>query len=243
VLYIVLGMHKSGTTLISDILHHGGIQMVESYASTSYDEGNQVERLSTLALNKDLLNAHARYSLNLSPRDVPDDLDDLAILRLKEICRTQDGDWGFKDPRTCLTYPLLQPHLPDHKLIIVFRHPAQVVRHYASPRYPYRAFLALKRWVEYNESLLRIIEETGSEVHIIDYGQFMTSDGPLEHLARFVQRELPDRRQKGQFRNRGDKNTWHLLASVLAPRRPGEILERYRINLAAIESDSDQADG
>ena len=43
VIYVVLGMHKSGTTLISQILHHSGVNMggAEIETSRSYDEGNK----------------------------------------------------------------------------------------------------------------------------------------------------------------------------------------------------------
>jgi hypothetical protein len=52
---VVLGMHKSGTTLVSEILHHSGIRMVENDSVESYDHGNHFEREDTNQFNKRLL--------------------------------------------------------------------------------------------------------------------------------------------------------------------------------------------
>ena len=45
--FVVLGMHKSGTTLVSDILHRSGVPMVEVRSSEGYDQGNKMERDAT----------------------------------------------------------------------------------------------------------------------------------------------------------------------------------------------------
>ena len=39
--YVVLGMHKSGTTLVAEILHRSGIPMVEATSSADYYAGNK----------------------------------------------------------------------------------------------------------------------------------------------------------------------------------------------------------
>ncbi len=42
-LYVILGMHKSGTTMISEILHNSGISMGEwKDKSNNYDYGHKI---------------------------------------------------------------------------------------------------------------------------------------------------------------------------------------------------------
>ena len=63
---IVTGMHKSGTTLISEWLHNSEISMVEHFPlpnKLEYGIGNQYERLSTLNLNNYILGMRNKSSL------------------------------------------------------------------------------------------------------------------------------------------------------------------------------------
>ncbi len=43
-IYVIFGMHKSGTTLVAEMLHKSGINMGDFDESVSYDIGNQYER-------------------------------------------------------------------------------------------------------------------------------------------------------------------------------------------------------
>jgi len=54
-IYVILGMHKSGTTLVSSLLHNADINMIEDTAEQDYDKGGYYERESTLQLNYDIL--------------------------------------------------------------------------------------------------------------------------------------------------------------------------------------------
>ena len=60
---VVLGMHKSGTSLISEILHYSGIDMIEQDSTLGYDEGFHHERRATSEINKDLLRSRGLHSL------------------------------------------------------------------------------------------------------------------------------------------------------------------------------------
>ncbi|MGM0484512.1 MAG: hypothetical protein ACQERI_08185, partial [Candidatus Krumholzibacteriota bacterium] len=55
-IFVLLGMHKSGTTLISRMLHESGINMCgEPCGEASYDAGNKYERLEFLIYNTAML--------------------------------------------------------------------------------------------------------------------------------------------------------------------------------------------
>ena len=132
--YVVLGMHKSGTTLVAEILHRSGIPMVETASAADYYAGNKWERASTLAFDKDLLDARDVDSLWLAPPDPDTLLRDADLERARRIAACAEagagGEWGFKDPRACLTWPVWRLALTAPKLIAVYRHYGSVVRHF-----------------------------------------------------------------------------------------------------------------
>ncbi len=62
-IYIVLGCHKSGTTLIARTLHESGIAMVgDDDAQGDYDQSGFYERLRWVELNQHIL-GHGRSDL------------------------------------------------------------------------------------------------------------------------------------------------------------------------------------
>ena len=68
----------------------------------------------------------------------------------------KNQDWGFKDPRSCITYPLWIPALGAHKVILVYRHPYYVVNHYSRRVNIMQRWSRAKRaydvWTENNDS-------------------------------------------------------------------------------------------
>ena len=215
--YVVLGMHKSGTTLVAEILHRSGIPMVEATSSADYYAGNKWERESTLAFDKDLLGAHDVESLWLAPPDPATLRRESALERAKEIAAraasesatggSPAGEWGFKDPRACLTWPLWQRVLRAPKLVGVYRHYGAVVRHFeqhAARSHRRSAFrrlrmewLALRRWCEYNERVLAAIEDATGPAILLSYERLMADDEELARLGEFVGLPLVDPRKAG----------------------------------------------
>lgn len=210
-IYVVLGMHKSGTTLVSQLLHHAGINMGENLEQgVSYDQGNQYERESTWRLNEDILNAHTRRSidihlpgsLQLNPKQRQ------CMNEIIETCNQRYADWGFKDPRTCLVYPLWAEALPEHKLIAVYRDPAEPWPRYR-PRHtrnryrePYRAWKYLQSWYEHNSRILDYLHTTERDYLVLEYQALVSTQTEFDRLQQFVGRELKDQRKPGLYRNR-----------------------------------------
>jgi hypothetical protein len=127
-IYIVLGCHKSGTTLIARTLHESGIAMVgDDDAQGDYDQSGFYERLRWVELNQHILGHGDPAEDHPVPARV------FATQRQREqmgrwiaCCESRHTDWGFKDPRTCLTYPIWREELPEHHLIGVYRLAASV---------------------------------------------------------------------------------------------------------------------
>lgn len=225
-IYVVLGMHKSGTTLVAQILHHSGISMGEIDDGVSYDRGNKYEDQDALHLNLDLLGL-PDYEVLHVPAPDPAKLRASPGQREKMqafIARRSAGgaDWGFKDPRTSLSYPLWDRELPEHRIIAVWRSPEEVWPRFRAPgprlwyQEPRRAWSYVRRWCEHNERLVRFLRETRHDWMLMNYGDFMTGDREFARLQEFVGRPLEDRRRKDLYRGRAKAYPSFEIAKALA---------------------------
>lgn len=199
---VVLGMHKSGTTLISETIHCSGFPMIESEAEGGYDDGNKMERAQIRTLNTKLLGDGGKQSLRVTCRLDPSSPLTEHIESARALVAAQDGmPWGFKDPRTLLTFDFWQNVLETPVLIGVFRDPVEVFGHYlrrAGKRWFSRdpAYLpdALRAWCIYNQHLLDL-KQRCPDMLLLDYGKFMTTDDGMERLSAHLGRTLVDCRK------------------------------------------------
>ncbi len=248
-IYIVLGMHKSGTSLVSKMLHQSGIPMGKDLDEHfDYDTGNKYERISTFNLNRDILGYWNVHSLDTV---VPGHLvfehqHRRRMLEIIDQCEAVSSDWGFKDPCTCLTHSLWDAHLPDHKLIVVYRSPVEVWHHY-KPRESFRirstlrkVWKTLRTWSLYNAQILEILQNTSRDYLVLSYGQLMSGQLEFRRLADFLDRELVDVRRQSSYRNRDQRDflvsTVDLLMGVVGLQRPFSVmqaLEMFRIQQVA----------
>lgn len=117
-IYIILGMSKSGTTLVSKTLHESGIDMnpgiTGNYAKSKYEDPEMVkillkmfrtDRLKSLYIPKDFL-----FDKKI----------EAMILRFIDD-RKNKKDWGIKQPWLTLCYDLIKFYFPEHITIGVKR--------------------------------------------------------------------------------------------------------------------------
>lgn len=240
-IYVVLGMHKSGTTLVSQILHHSGINMMDSVdPSAGYDQGNKWERESTKAINHELLGSAGEFSLAARRPKALSGAPELQG-RMRELIRSlsqRHGDWGFKDPRTCLIYDVWAPALPEHRLVVVYRSPQEAWEHYrrtSGKNLLQSALFILRRWCEYNGAIARYLRQTKMPFVVIQYERFMTERAEFDRLERFIGRKLSDQRRPELYRSRAGRFTGypivraiHILLGGGSPERIVRELEACR---------------
>lgn len=208
---VVLGMHKSGTTLIAKCLHYSGIRMVTGVESSNYEIGNKFERKGLRELNVALADLTSSHSLAPRSRSAPIGKGKLSLLqtkmlRLIEQWSYEEVDWGFKDPRTTLTYRFWRPLCGQHRLIGIYRRPEEVVEHYWSPRRPWDMLRAVQRWFVYNSELCAICQYCEVPICLVRYDRLMHEQSEFERLSTFLGRNLNDQREPSLYRNRG--NSW-----------------------------------
>lgn len=210
-IYVVVGMHKSGTTLISQILHKSGINMGRFSDNISYDKGNKFERLETQSINYRILGCRHVHSLDvITPaKDIPIDSSIAAdINQLVSQANSRFANWGFKDPRTCLTYPVWQKFLPAHKVIFIYRRPLELWHHYRK-YIPRRNFLrrtihgykALRAWYIYNNCFIDYLKMQ-EDMHLVNFSDFMGSNLGFDHLCQFTGTDLRDCRDSNLYRSK-----------------------------------------
>ena len=215
-IYVILGMHKSGTTLVSQILHHSGINMGDDIdPHISYSQGNQYERESTWLLNEDIL-GHQPLEVESIDTVAPDilqltDAQRTGMHKIINECNEKYADWGFKDPRTCLTYPLWASELPQHKIIVIYRSPNELWQRYRPKhlynRYldPYVAWKLMCRWSEHNVNIMTYLQNTQVDFLVLEYRKLMSTQAEFDRLQAFVGMELNDRRRKDLYRHKSTK--------------------------------------
>jgi hypothetical protein len=231
-IYVVLGMHKSGTSLIARTLHESGIDMGElDGAATDYDRGQKYERAEALAINRALLAGLQRPHLDLPLSrsasfwrfdEATAPIDQRALVarlaatperrRMRElIARCNDGfaDWGFKDPRTCLTYPAWAAELPAHRLVVIYRSFVALLVRLATRRVDrvpglnlLRLRAILESWMLHNRRILDYVSAGTAPAFVIGYERLMADAVLLERLASFTGRAPVDLREPALYRNR-----------------------------------------
>jgi DNA repair exonuclease SbcCD ATPase subunit len=170
---IVLGMHRSGTSLLSNILHLLGIDMVDqpTHASKSNETGFW-ERPEIVALHDDILQAlgapvgspmhavplKAGWWRNPKIRDLKKRMHDVMATHLAQVRRP----WGFKDPRTCRLLPLWGEILEEldvsPRFVWAVRHPAEAAASMSLKNPQARPIPVAQSevmWLAYNYDILR----------------------------------------------------------------------------------------
>jgi hypothetical protein len=171
---VVLGMHRSGTSLLSNVLHYLGVDMAdETDRATDRNPNGYWERPDLFQLQDELLEAIGRPLTNPShclPMP-PGWWRDKKVLpfrtRLREYLedhRARDsGWWGFKDPRTCRLLPLWLQVFEQMGITARFvwavRSPSEAAVSMAAARkadgHPISAAQAEVMWLAYNYDILR----------------------------------------------------------------------------------------
>lgn len=128
---VVLGAHRSGTSLAAGILHQAGVNMGRRFREP--DEWNPTGYwgdLDWLDLNKRMLRdvggnwytPPGIEALKAQGEALTDEIRALVALKDKAPL------WGFKDPRTCLTIGSILPHLPtDTRFLMVRRELDEII--------------------------------------------------------------------------------------------------------------------
>ncbi len=131
---IILGMHRSGTSMVAGILNCLGIDMGEDQPGKQVSNPlGHFEDVDFLSINKNILASAGgnwfeppAYSDILALRD--DYLTEIQILIQDRSNKSPKTPWGWKDPRTSLTIDLYLPFLDQPYYIWCRRDPSAICK-------------------------------------------------------------------------------------------------------------------
>ena len=121
---IILGMHRSGTSLITSWLHKCGLEVGESLmeAGVGNIEGH-FEDTEFYKMHMEILRDNNLNDSGIIDQSV-DHISSYHKEKIKSIIRVKNrlfGQWGWKDPRTCLFLKHYRELLPQAYYLVVVR--------------------------------------------------------------------------------------------------------------------------
>ncbi|MFM7242751.1 MAG: sulfotransferase family protein [Planctomycetaceae bacterium] len=160
---VVVGMHRSGTSLLASLADGAGVAMGQRLMGSG--NGNDAGHFEDLDFHD--FHERALVGNGLSPEGftpaaepaVPEPLrasaDALVADRRGRGCL-----WGWKDPRTVLFLDFWAEMLPEARFVFVFRSPWEVVDSFfrrGDPAFVFNPLLAARVWLHYNRLILRFV--------------------------------------------------------------------------------------
>jgi hypothetical protein len=158
---VVAGMHRSGTSLVAELLNAMGIYAGEPGDLAPPDIFNPTgywEHRVAAEINRETMATLGASWKNVTPIALSKLSNDY-LARAKDVAQSLQGRGPFllKDPRISLLFPLWRDALPDAIVVIPWREPMAVAHSVANrDRLPLLASIAL--WEHYNRMLLRDTE-------------------------------------------------------------------------------------
>jgi hypothetical protein len=189
----VLGMHRSGTSMITRLLNLLGVDLGPDDQLMPAHEQNPKgfwENLPLVDLNEAILAQLGLQwdSVNLPPSgwESSRDLTDLRE-RARQLLQAQFAEsplWGWKDPRTCITLPFWQPLVSNLKYVICLRNPLDVVE---SLRHRNGFSLEKSAAVWLNHVQASLVHTIGQPRWFVFYEDILSDwQGELNRLAHFL---------------------------------------------------------
>src|SRR6266550_304988 len=195
----IAGMHRSGTSMVTEVLLRSGLWLGEesSLIPPAYsNEAGYWEHAAFVDLNESVLNGAgvtwdqieslpAAHSKLWRQRTF--------IEQARKLVSTigSDQQWGWKDPRNCLTLPFWLKILPSLKVVVCLRNPLEVaISLQRLGAVPSNA-AGLRLWKSYNARLMQ--DAPPSKRIITHYSEYFSSPlAEIRRLASFAGLASPD---------------------------------------------------
>jgi len=231
----ILGIHRSGTSLVSRILNLLGVYLgpQERILPPAPDNPKGFwEHHPIMALNDEIL-ARLGGSWHEPPAFPPgwETAPQLADLRQRARAILQEDFataelWGWKDPRTCLTLPFWQRLLPPMRYVICVRNPVDVARS-LEHRNNFSFEKGTRLWLTYMASALR---HTAGQPRLFVFYEDLMEDWSKEikRLADFLGRQnvTKDKAVQSSIQEFIELELQHYRTSLV------DVIDEYNINFS-----------
>ncbi len=209
----VLGMHRSGTSLVTGLLRHAGLELGSNLLMHAKDNPKgHFEDRKFININNDILKScggswrappklqRIKFDVNTSKRVVD-------FLRGWKV-----GKVGLKDPRTCLTFHLwvvaIRYLQEDTKIkAVIVQRPHEQIAHSLQKRNGFTIQQGLKLTWLYNKALIANLSKTGVSFIITNYEDyFKDAKAALQPVVDFCGLQMPT---PFNMRTFIDPKLWH----------------------------------
>jgi hypothetical protein len=193
---IIVGFHRSGTSLLTQLLHRAGLfvgdELLGAMPSNPY---GHFEDMEVLQLHRAILERHGddwQWDSAFPFYIGPDHWAEMrSFTRRRNIAHR---DWGFKDPRACLFLGQWKYLIPDARIVVVYRDPGECVRSMESrhaaalirgdrPVARHRRFFTepdhgLRLWDTYNRAVVSFVREHEEDCLVLPFTR-LTENYPV----------------------------------------------------------------
>jgi hypothetical protein len=177
---IVLGMGRSGTSILANLLHESGVSMYEhAIAPGSINPRGFAEETLVVAFHQDLkrrfysrFEEDPDYDNPLIDEVLPFKWDrEIADNAATLVFRLQrPGLWGWKDPRTVLFIDLWLELLPTVRMVIPLRHPVELFASYLlrlpNQRLMLRADQVFRSYAAYHAKIAQVVNRHRDQCYV-----------------------------------------------------------------------------
>ena len=220
---LICGMHRSGTSLIAQMLFACGLYLGEESTlmkahteenPTGYWEYNEIVNFSEELITK----LNGSWS-NPNPFKNPSWLLDINLKKEQRLAIeilhpliNSGRIWGWKDPRLTIILPFWKTLFPQLKLIICVRNPMEVAYSLSKRLNGHVDYdHGLKLWQDYHEILLR--DSAGLETIVVHYKTMLLEPKKeLNRICKFINLS-PAKRNLDSAINRIKTNLYRSVAS------------------------------
>ena len=159
---LITGMHRSGTSMVAELLHRCGLFLGPEERMLPPGEGNpngfwqnrDMDAVTEGALSA--LSGEWDFLLPSMPTgyEQSDTLENARVMGRQAMrSMVTGGPWGWKDPRASILIPFWKQLIPDLRLVVVVRHPLEVSRS-LQKRVSGSHHMAMNLWLSYSRHLL-----------------------------------------------------------------------------------------
>ncbi|MCB8777041.1 sulfotransferase [Planktothrix agardhii 1032] len=157
--FIIAGMHRSGTSLAASILQSAGVHIGRRLMeATEFNAKGHFENLDFFEFHLDVFRS---LGVNIDGWTLKENLqiDEPLIDRAKQLIEQNSlsSIWGWKEPRTTLFLDFWAKLLPEARFLLIYRSPWEVadsLYRRGDKMFQSQPELAIKYWQHYNQKIL-----------------------------------------------------------------------------------------
>ncbi|MGD0038764.1 MAG: sulfotransferase [Bacteroidota bacterium] len=161
---IITGMHRSGTSLLANILQEAGVDLgTELLGPLPGNPRGHYEDLKFLHFMDEIVQRKG-LGILLEEENQISTLQPNEIEYARQLINKRHNVpiWGWKDPRTCLYLDLWEKLLPEAKHIFIYRHPLEVatslIRRGTDIQILLDPIRGIRSWILHNKFILKFYQ-------------------------------------------------------------------------------------